>query len=263
MSDSVNSPFYMTQLWMKGRRLAHLGDRMGLFAGGRPVGTNYLVHCALGELFGDKAPQPFVVQGGDRELPPDVSQADGQFRVLGYGESDRETLQRAAQLSANPPVYEICDWERCASKPMPTSFQEGQRLQFELRACPVIRKASSGPKWEEGQELDAFLSRAWENPDEELEREQVYREWLIRQFDLRGGAQINPSAITMDRFSIERMTRRTHGDNRSVRVIQRPDVTFTGRFTVTDSDEFVALLRSGIGRHKSFGFGMLKVRPAT
>jgi len=39
-------------------------------------------------------------------------------------------------------------------------------------------------------------------------------------------------------------------------------VTLTGTLRVTDSDAFLALLRSGIGRHKSFGYGMLKVRRA-
>jgi len=47
-----------------------------------------------------------------------------------------------------------------------------------------------------------------------------------------------------------------------MKTMKRPDVTLTGTLTVTDSDAFGTLLRSGIGRHKSFGYGMLKVRRA-
>jgi CRISPR system Cascade subunit CasE len=89
----------------------------------------------------------------------------------------------------------------------------------------------------------------------------VYRDWLTRQFESRGGAE--PQSIGMERFSIERMTRRvpkSENGEREPDTIERPDVTLTGRLMVTDSDAFLNLLRSGIGRHKSFGYGMLKVR---
>jgi len=67
----------------------------------------------------------------------------------------------------------------------------------------------------------------------------------------------------MTRFSIERMTRRipkNGNGERKADTIKRPDVTLTGTLQVTDGDAFVDLLRSGLGRHKSFGYGMLKVR---
>jgi CRISPR system Cascade subunit CasE len=164
-------------------------------------------------------------------------------------------------------VYEICDWEQAATKAMPEALPKGMRLGFELRACPVIRKSSAGKvetrngtrSWSEGEEVDAFLNEAWHNPDEDLTRESVYRDWLRRQFDIRGGAQID--SVRMERFSIERMTRRDHNGGGTTQ-IKRPDVTLTGVLTVTESDAFMEVLRSGIGRHKTFGFGMLKIRRA-
>ena len=223
------------------------------------VDTGYLVHCALGELFQDQAPKPFSIETEARSNGSAV-------RILGYADVDSDALRELAKGFASPAVYDIARWEQCASKPMPESFPQGMRLGFELRACPVVRKASAGStpdgsrSWREGEELDAFLSEAWECPDKELDRETVYREWLERQFEIREGAA--PSSIGMERFSIERMTRRSHGEDRSVTTIQRPDVTLTGTLAVTESDAFTDLLRSGIGRHKSFGFGMLKVRRA-
>ncbi len=257
---------HMVQLSLDGKGLIALGKMLHL-----PLDrtdTGYLVHCALGELFGEEAPQPFSIEGG----PGDKPQGGRRVRVLGYTAVGEETLQSRAQLDASPKVYSICDWERLAAKPMPQVFPEGMALQYELRSCPVVRKASSGRgknqngdtrSWEEGDELDAFLAEAWNRPDEDLSREQVYRDWLRRQFEIRGGAE--PQSIGMERFSIERMTRRVSkgGDGkRKAHTIKRPDVTLTGALEVTGSEAFSRLLRSGLGRHKSFGYGMLKVRRA-
>jgi len=255
---------HMVQLGLDAKGLTTLGKMLHLPLD--RVDTGYLVHCALGELFGDDAPQPFSIEND--------AQNGRQVRVLGYTAENIDTLQSYARMDASPTVYEdIPVWDRCAAKPMPDTFPEGMALQFELRACPVVRKASAGEgvnqngetrTWDEGDELDAFLAEAWTRPeDEDLSREQVYRDWLTRQFDLRGGAE--PQAIGMTRFSIERMTRRVpkNGNGeRTTDTLKRPDVTLTGTLQVTDGDAFARLLRSGLGRHKSFGYGMLKVRRA-
>lgn len=271
MIDTDTQTLHMVQLHLDAHRLAGLGQMLGLYDGRQRVSTNYLVHCALGELFQEQAPKPFSVESGPKQI---AGEEGRRLRVLGYADVGRAALHELAKGFASPAVYEICDWDRCASKPMPETFPEGMRLQFELRACPVVRKASAGEgqnaqgqtrTWQKGQELDAFLAKAWENPDEDdLSREAVYREWLRRQFEIRGGAEIEPEKdhAGMERFSIERMTRRTHGNGRRVITTKRPDVTLTGTLTVTDGDAFLNLLRSGLGRHKSFGYGMLKVRRA-
>jgi CRISPR system Cascade subunit CasE len=251
----------MVQLGLDAKGLTTLGKMLHLPLS--QTDTGYLTHCALGELFGDDAPKPFSIESAG---------SNGEnVRVLGYTTANADTLQTNAQLDASPTVYEICDWDELAAKPMPETFPEGMALQFELRACPVVRKASAGEgvnqngetrTWNEGDELDAFLAEAWTRPKEDdLNREQVYREWLARQFDIRGGAEVDSDAVAMTRFSIERMTRR-NGPDRTPDTIKRPDVTLTGTFRVTDGDAFVDLLRSGLGRHKSFGYGMMKVRRA-
>lgn len=260
---------HMLQLSLDARGLATLGKMLHLPLA--QTSTNYLVHCALGELFGDDAPKPFFVDDDPRSAA-ETAEASRRVRVLGYAQTPGDALQQAAKLDASPTVYEICDWDRFAAKPMPDSFPEGMDLRFELRACPVVRKSSAGSgtaqngdprSWKAGEELDVFLSEAWENPDEDLSREGVYRNWLEDHLDHRGGAEVDEGSVQMTGFSIERMTRRTHRNgngDRTVKTLKRPDVTLTGRLTVTDSDAFPNLLRSGIGRHKSFGYGMLKVR---
>jgi CRISPR system Cascade subunit CasE len=237
----------MVQLGLDAKGLTTLGKMLHLPLA--QTDTGYLVHCAMGELFQDDAPQPFSIEN--------ESQNGRQVRVLGYTTADDETLQSNAKLDASPTVYEICDWNQLAAKPMPETFPEGMTLQFELRACPVVRKASAGEgknqqgekrTWKEGDELDAFLAEAWTRPEEDdLSREQVYREWLTRQFEIRGGAKVDPDAIAMQRFSIERMTRRVPNGNgdRKADTIKRPDVTLTGTLQVTDGDAIMLISDRG------------------
>lgn len=222
----------------------------------RRLTANYLVHSILAEAFSE-CPSPFVVQDRGRVL-----------RVLFYSEKDGEELVSQAKLAASPEAYEAIRWEEMASKPLPDPFPEGIELQFEVRACPVVRKASAGSgknkhgevrEWDAGTELDAFLSAQWTS-EEELSRDDVYCEWLDEQFENRGGAQIHE--VSMSRFTLTEMTRRAHDEDRAVKAFDRPDVTLTGTLEVTEADGFAELLDSGIGRHKSFGYGMLRVRPA-
>lgn len=244
MSEDAN--LHMLQLWLGMRELTALGKSIGLPM--RHVDTNYLVHCALGELFQDNAPRPFCVESMS-------GKGDGRHvRVLGYSEVPGKALKAIAKTFASPMLWETSDWTRMASKPMPDCLPKGMRLGFQLRACPVIRKSSSG------KEIDAFLDRVQEvdDPDVNIDREEVYREWLTGHFDRRGGAA--PVSIRMERFSLERMVRRRQGGSRKARTFKRPAATLAGTLEVTDGDKLNNLLASGIGRHKSFGFGMLKLR---
>ena len=258
----MTEPFHMIDVRLDMRGLTEIGKMHGLPLD--RVDDNYLVHCALGKLFQDDAPKPYCIE----------SRQGRHLRVLGYGQAGAESLHERAKAFAEPAVYDrACDWEKLASKPMPERLPEGMTLQFELRACPVVRKSSAGDNgqegdakrsWREGQELDAFLSEAWkpENEGVELDRETIYRQWLVRQFQQRdSGAVLEPESVAMSRFSIERMLRRRGREQKST-VLKRPDVTLNGQLQVTGGESFVNLLQSGIGRHKSFGFGMLKIRPA-
>lgn len=224
--------------------------------------SNYLVHSVLSEAFSDCL-SPFTAQEKGRIV-----------RVLFYSdvpfssERDADDLETRAQVAASPEAYSAIRWEESASKPLPDPFPEGMTLQFELRACPVVRKASAGEgvnkegerrTWKEGDELDVFLVEQWTS-EETLSREEVYADWLERQFDVRGGAALQ--SVNVTGFSLTEMTRRSHDNDRSVKKMKRPDATFSGTLDVTDADAFTDVLRSGLGRHKSFGYGMLRIQPA-
>jgi len=249
MSDSTgHQPLFMIQICLDLRRLVELARALHLPI--QSTDTSYITHCALHELFGKQAPGPFAVEGTSGK----------HLRVLGYASSPASKLQESAQAFASPMVYQIPDWTRFRVKPMPDVFPEGSHLGFTIRVCPVVRKASAGPKWSAGAEVDAFLSKVWAVDDSTvaIDRESVYREWL-QELLTRSGAAIAQN-VRLERFSLESVVRRNHLDQRQVKTIKRPAATLTGALDVLNGDQFMKVLRNGLGRHRAFGFGMLKLR---
>lgn len=248
MSD--DGPLYMTKMAVAQPALMRLGQEKGLPM--REVDLGYLVHCLLGEVFGDHAPQPF-----------DIRDTSGRtLELLAYSRRSADQLQHHADAFADPERHESVNWDRFHQKTMPDSWPEGLELAFEVRVCPVVRAASDTEHYSQGSEVDAFLTRCAESEEEEAVpgREQVYREWLTDQLQRRGGAELQDVGI--DAFRLRKLTRRRHGPERKARVFTRPDARMQGTLRVGAPDRFDDLLERGVGRHTAFGFGMLLLRPA-
>lgn len=249
MADS--RPLYMVKMEMAQPDLMRLGRERGLPM--REVDLGYLVHCLLGELFGDDAPAPF-----------DIRSASGRtLEVLAYTTSTKEALRRHADTFAEPGRHEVLKWPRLRQKTMPEKWPENGVLGFEIRVCPVVRAASDTEHYSQGSEVDAFLTWCAESAEDEdvPGREEIYRDWLADQLERRGGAQLLDAEMT--KFRLRKLTRRTHGSSRKSRVFTRPDARFSGRFRIVEPARLSDMLEAGIGRHRSFGFGMVLLRPAT
>lgn len=230
----------------------------------REVDTGYLVHMQLRQLFGDDAPGVFRIEQSSRQ-----SGGGKMLKVLAYSHKPASVLKEQADMLADPVVYAACDWNRFAQKAMPQSFAEGRRLGFELRASPVVRLASARTykdkagqdfKIKKGAEVDVFVKVGWEQPDKSLSREQVYGDWLREHFARVAGAEIDQ--IRLKAFQRQRFLRREHGQSRKGHRVEGPDALFVGELTVKDSAVFGKMLARGIGRHRSFGFGMLLLKAA-
>jgi CRISPR system Cascade subunit CasE len=240
----------MIQMKLDGLKLA----RMSRAARLPPHATDhgYLIHMTLKELFGDIAPQPFAVRDNSGRT----------LDILGYSPAPADVLKARADTYAAPNRHTICDWGGLASKPMPTEWPKGADLHFELTTCPVQRMASSGPKHRKGAEVDVFLAECWraEDPTIPVDRYAVYREWLAERLRGQGGCTLE--AVEIVSFRKARLVRRTHGDKRKAKTLDKPEVVFRGRLKVTEGNEFNQLLAGGFGRHKAFGYGMLLLRRA-
>lgn len=203
----------------------------------------YGVHAWMGAAFGELAPKPWRLLMG-RGRPP---------RVLGYASHGADALRLRLEEFADPSVLAVCPPDRVASRAMPR-WREGRHLAFEVQACPVGRKAGSGI------EKDVFLIRA-DATEGELRRDAVYCDWAREQIERGGAAKV--TSIHLDGFRLIRQMRRPHGTSRDRKRSQlvRPQALFRGELTVADPEAFEGLLARGVGRHRSFGYGMLLLRP--
>ena len=160
---------------------------------------------------------------------------------------------------------------------MPGSWQKDKRFGFDVRVRPVIRIKSGMPNprpgvkpYAAGSEVDAFVVEAQKThphgrprivdgtptPSAMIaagrDRAAVYRDWLAAR--LAGAAVLDVERTDMVAFRRSRVSR-GHAS------VEGPDATFHGELTVSDPAAFHAVLARGVGRHLSFGFGMLLLRP--
>ncbi len=197
----------------------------------------YTLHAWLVALFGDKAPKPFRYFEHRREL-------------LAYAAHSAADLLEHAQAFASPAAWSALEAEGVMSKPMPTSWRAGQRLHLEVLTCPVSRK--------EGEEKDVYLRTLDRLGDKAPARAEVYRAWFTRQW--RGCVRFEHVELLGMRARSRLLRRARNGANR-LRMVERPQALFAADVEIADAHHFGAALRRGIGRHRTFGFGMVLVGP--
>lgn len=245
------SRLHLIRLRMRADRLANFEQTQKLPTHHDDLG--YVTHGLLRALFGDHGPSCFVVEErGAREI-----------EVLGYGSADADALRLHASQFAEPTAHEVIVADSIASKPMPVGWPVGTRLGFALRACPIRRLSKRGPGGKTDRpEVDAWLHACWRDPGSPAPtRESVYVEWL--RAALEGLKAVTMEQAQVETFRLARLVRRTdrRGGPRKTQTLDRPDVRFTGTFVVRDAIGFDAMLRRGVGRHRDFGFGMIRVVP--
>ncbi len=204
----------------------------------------YLIHSALRASFGEVAPQPFEV----------FPQANGQkLKILGYAGYNQEDIQKNLVFLVEPLLMKKFLPNNIYTKPIPEQWPEGKKFGFRVRCCPVVRKRSSENKV---IEKDAYLAACDKCGQENLDRNNVYVQWLSEQFTRLGGAKL--IQVRVKSFRLLELRRRSK--NCLHKVEYRPEVIFEGILGISESEEFRLLLQRGVGRHRAFGFGALFLR---
>ena len=205
----------------------------------------FAIHTLLTESFGDLAPRPFrFIFPRDRRLP-------GVF--YGYSPHNADTLRNAAAIFADPLQSDVLPPASIQSKTMPASWTPGQRLGFEVLIRPIARLSRGADR--PGSEVDVFQREASQHPPEKVtrNREAVYGDWLKAMLGNRG-ADLNEARLR----SFQRVqTIRRLGQQAT----EGPEALIQGTLTVTDASAFADLIARGVGRHRSYGYGMVLVRP--
>lgn len=226
------------------RALYELSARRG-WGSKRGFDEGRALHHALGEVFGPKSLQPFRLM-----VPPGKQDAT----IYAYSTLTYDDLQK--NISISPPDIEdvfICSEIR--HKPLSTSFAIGHRLGFDIRIRPIRRVKKDESRKKSEREIDVYQHAAERNGDVEgwhakNTRESVYRAWLAERLEK---AAILESA-NLTRFQRSIAVRATG--------IYGPDAVMQGVLNVKDVSAFADVITKGLGRHKTYGYGMLLLRPA-
>lgn len=206
-----------------------------------------VLHHLLGETFGPTALRPFRLLVAPRARTG---------TLYAYSAVAAEDLRAKAAPVLGPSEADVLSLDALRSIARPeTTWQEGMRLGFDLKCRPVVRLASplegTDTRFPKGAELDAFLSETLRN-DHARTREAVYLDWVAAR--LAPVADLERDASRLHQF---RRVRSLRGG----RSVEGPEAVFHGTLTVRDPQGFAGLLARGVGRHRSYGYGMLLLRP--
>lgn len=192
----------------------------------------YAAHTILKESFGDR-------MGVWRMMP----RREKRYAMVVSDVNLKEYLeQRTVVLSEVGDA--LAGIEKVWSAKVPTSLlKAGIVVGFQVHVVPVVRY--------EGRENDAF------NPSEFATRKEAYTEWVEDQFGRMGGKVIG--RCKLEYFSLETMTRRNHGRRRQFVQFRKPVAEITGEVQIEDRGSFAEGFFKGMGRHRSFGYGMISL----
>lgn len=207
------------------------GKAFGRWSAGRGFRDEQVaLHALTIGVFGRDGVRQFRYHDGGRD-----------FAIYGYSELTVEELRSRAEMTATPDVEDVIDLSRMRAKAMP-EIPAGTRIGFDLRCCPT-RRSKAG-------ERDAWAVEAAREGGAES-AEEAYLRWFAERVG---------KASEIESFRVVR--KKTAETSRKGRKVKLPDVTVQGTVLVSDAAAFAELMRSGVGRHGSYGMGMLMLRPA-
>jgi CRISPR system Cascade subunit CasE len=239
-------------------RLHKLSSQRSLFSGSR-FDEGAALHRFIRETFGASAFSTF------RLFQPARSRMG---TLYAYSHNDADHHRDTASCTGVPDSAELFKLASMKSQPRPKdAWKPDQRIGFSIK-CRATRKSSLVGDQVTGRgrreaEVDTYLHELEAHQQGYITdtptREESYRRWLLAK--LQGDGSPHREAISEIDFSINVLNQSPvyrHG-----KWSKGPDVTFNGNLSIKDPIAFANLLKTGIGKHKAYGYGMLLLRPAS
>jgi CRISPR system Cascade subunit CasE len=242
---------YLHRLTMNSARVRDYATRRHLAR--HDADDGYVMHAALVAVFGESAPKPFALE---HELDAVRLEARDPV-VLLHSALTREQLEERADEEQG----RMIDWRRSSTRVLP-ALPAGREVAFHARVAPVVRSRcgaapAPGKARAKSTEMDAYLAAKQRSETGEVNRVEVYREWLARCL----GDTATVVAFELRDSRVERVVRRGYrgAEHREVHALSLPLAVMRGVVRVEDEDGFRALVERGLGRHRAFGYGLMLV----
>lgn len=216
--------------WIRGRNIY----------GGKPPDLGYALHKLLAEMFGAIAPRPYRVKSRE---------GLDHLTLYGYSPAPAPDLTRCIEEFAAPSQIGVIPPQTIESKPMPTLFDKGRRLGYEVHIRPMRRLNKN-------VQIDAAVSPIDDDGNPiypNRKPAQAYAYWLGRRLENNGAKMESSKIMRLQRAWAIRTLRGKPNLG--------PAATMSGELTVIDSQTFAKAIARGIGRHKAYGYGMLMLHP--
>ncbi|SEH05474.1 type I-E CRISPR-associated protein Cas6/Cse3/CasE [Candidatus Venteria ishoeyi] len=164
-----------------------------------------------------------------------------------YRRDEQQSWPLFYVLSSQPPQDNTQCWQ-IHSKSFVPQLQEGVTLYFSLRANPVVVRQQS-----RNDIVMDLKKRLGKEHVHDREIQETAYQWLQRQGEKHG---FNPAAAC---YADAYQQHRVYKPGRKS-TIRYSTLDFNGQLQITQPENFIAMLKQGIGRSKSFGCGLMLIR---
>ena len=168
-------------------------------------------------------------------------------------------------VSQSPPEDAHHLW-RIETKDYAPELHPGQRLRFVLRANPVMSARTPGAR--RGKKVDAVMHAKFKLSGNERKAfkggSDAALDWLIARGPAQGAEfdRERCSATGYNQVIIRKPpTRDESGKLKEIKPVTFSEIDYEGVFTVTDPAKLTAALFAGVGKARSYGCGLMLVRP--
>ena len=207
-------------------------------AQGHPDGDR-AAHALIYRTFGkDDVPRAFIVN-------EDAGYRKQKATLLAYTGYDADQLQEIARRNQDLSTAGVMSPLTFRTNELPERWREGTAVAIEVRLVPTYRSQSSKTEYDVHRRHDAA-----DTPQE------TYCRWATELLTRKAGVEPAEHTVHVTKYR-RREVQRQWGQ----RTMTMPDVTVRASCILRDTETWEKALRLGVGRHKSFGYGMLLVRP--
>lgn len=176
-----------------------------------------------------------VVYGLFEDVRSEADKAAGKSSGVLYADKGGDFNTKQILLLSNRKPHQTPQFGKVKTSPILSSFASHAEYAFEITINPVKRDNASG-------KIVPIQGR------EEIQR------WFMQRASDAYGFKVNAASIQIEQMSVQTF-------EKSGQTVTHGSATIKGQLVVINRERFINSITQGLGRGKSFGFGLLQIVP--